>query len=345
MPGGSFSGPRVDRFCLPLPASGIVTLAIWFCVCSLSGCSLLINVDHDQCREQSDCAKLGLLGSCVQGVCALASPQTCDGGAACSSSSDAQDGATQCAADHPCALSTDACFKAQCAAASDVQSFICSAPPVTGASAANSVVPVTMHVQEIVSQAPPRGLVATACRTSDLTCADPVATWIDNRTSGDVVLQLPSGFDGFLQIVSEDTLAGLYFLTQPLSAALRVDTVELIAPTTLTTLFGVTGSAPDATKGLVVLQLFDCGGNPAAGVHFEESKTDGTPFYFVNSLPNTDSQLTVRDDASNQAWGGFLNVTPGAQIFSARIGVNGPLLGRFNVNVRANTVTYLDIHP
>lgn len=348
MPGGTFSGPSVHRFCLPLPASGIAALAQLYCLCLLSGCSLLVKIDRDQCRQQSDCAKLGLTGACVQGVCALDGPQACDGGASCSAASDSQElSSSQCGPSRACARATETCFKSQCAPTSEVQRFLCSAPAVTGTSVEDGAMAVTMHVQEITSQLPPHGLVATACRTSDLTCANPVATWLDahDRASGNVVLQLPRGFEGYLQITSAETLPALYVLARPLDAALRVGNIALFAPMTRNMWFDRTGYVPDASKGLVVLQALDCDGEPAAAVHFEESNTDGMQFYVVNSLPNMDSQSTVRDDASDQALGGYLNVTPGARIFSARIGMNGPLLGRFSLNVRANTVTCLDIHP
>jgi len=53
----------------------------------------------------------------------------------------------------------------------------------------------------------------------------------------------------------------------------------------------------------------------------------------------------VRDEMVDEAPGGFVNADPGFTLFTARIGVDGPVLGEYNANVRASTVTYLDIHP
>jgi hypothetical protein len=303
----------------------------------LSGCSLLINLDHDQCERSSDCTKLGLMGSCVQGVC---SARVCDGGA-CSGTL-GQSALAACGTTHPCDSASAVCFKEQCAPKADVQPFICAPAP---ARPSNVPIALTLHAQEMASQMPPRGLMVSACRASDLACETPVATWIDARGQGDVVLQLPYGFEGYLQADSEETLPGLYFFTQPLLGATQLGNLLLVAPKTLSSLTSFTGLASHPDTGLVALEAYDCAGKAAGGIHFEESKPTAVPFFLIDGLPNTDSSLTVRDDSRDTAAGGCLNASPGFTIFSARIGVNGPLLGQFNANVRANTVTYLDFHP
>jgi hypothetical protein len=42
--------------------------------------------------------------------------------------------------------------------------------------------------------------------------------------------------------------------------------------------------------------------------------------------------------------GGFMNVEPGFVTFTARYGVGGPVLGSFNVAVRASTFTFVDMY-
>ena len=119
----------------------------------------------------------------------------------------------------------------------------------------------------------------------------------------------------------------------------------MVAPSSLDLLASFAGFAADTTKGLVVLEPFDCMQRAVGGVHFEASKAGGIPFFIVDGTPNSESIVTVRDDAENAAIGGFLNAKPGFTIFTAQLGQDGPIIGHFNGNVRANTVTYLDIYP
>jgi hypothetical protein len=308
----------------------------------LCGCSLIIDLEPNQCQTDADCTKLGLGTPCTQGVCALTQPRAgCDAGPNCTDTN-AQSMQVACDPMHLCAKPDQVCFKDACALASVAAPFVCTPAP---AGDPNGMIVLTTHVQEFISTIPPKGLVVAACRASDVNCTDSVANWVDNRASGDLVLQLPYGFDGFLRVQSDETLTAMYFMTRPLTNATHLKTFEVVAPSTLATLAAVTGYTADAQKGLVILEAFDCAGNAAGGIRFEESKQDGVPFFIVDSRPNIDSKLSVRDDIQDSAIGGFLNASAGFTIFSARIGASGPLLGRFNANVRANTVTYLDFHP
>jgi hypothetical protein len=45
----------------------------------------------------------------------------------------------------------------------------------------------------------------------------------------------------------------------------------------------------------------------------------------------------------NTADGGFINLAPGFITFRAHLGVDGLELGRFNAQIRANTITYIDL--
>jgi hypothetical protein len=322
---------------------GVLRSAVFGLNSLLGGCSLLIQVDPNQCEQDSDCTKLGLWSPCVQGVCSLGpATEPCDGGTACDSAALKPNASTACDATHLCPKPDQVCFKEQCAAAAVAGPYVCGPMPMGDP---NGPIALTTHVQEFISGLPPKGLIVSACRASDVNCAAPITGWTDDRASGDVVLQLPYGFDGYLRVQSDDALSGLYFVTHPLTATTHLKAFEVVAPTTLATLAAVTGFTADTQKGLVILEAFDCTGKAVGGVHFEESKSDAVPFFIVDNLPNTDSRITVRDEAQDTAIGGFLNASPGFTIFSARIGANGPLLGRFNANVRANTVTYLDFHP
>lgn len=320
-----------------------LVLSLW----AVNGCSLLIDVDRHECGQDDDCGT----GSCEQGLCVSRddSPIECDGGS-CAAPGDGggtpEDGGAiaelgmACIGDTRC-VEGAICFKDQCARERDVARFMCEpeAPATAG------TVRFTMPVRDFVTDEPLPELVVLACLENDVGCDDPVARFDDPAQTGDVVLDLPHGFMGYLDVRSSATLPSLWYFTQPLVAATDAKVLKAVAPETVQLLAGITALEVDASKGLVIMEAFDCEQNAVGGIHFEESKRAAIPFFIIDGLPNVESTVTIRNDMENQAAGGFLNATPGFTLFSARIGIDGPVLGTFNANVRANTVTYLDIHP
>lgn len=325
-----------------------------FCIAALSGCSLLIDVDGDQCDQASDCAAVGFLATCEQGVCVRQeqAPDECDG-EPCESSSDAGElsgdaGGTVAALGASCSVDSEVrcvpdaiCFKEQCALEAEVERFACEpAPPLVV-----ETVRLTMPVRDFVTEQPLPELVVLACLENDVGCDDPIARFDDPDATGDVVLDLPYAFTGYLDVRSPAVLPTLWYLTKPLVTPTDVKVLKAVSEQTVELLAAITSLEFDASKGLVILEAFECGGNAAGGIHFEESKRAAIPFFIIDGQPNVESTITVYNDLDNQAAGGFINATPGFTIFSARIGIDGPVLGSFNANVRASTVTYLDIHP
>jgi hypothetical protein len=201
----------------------------------------------------------------------------------------------------------------------------------------------SLRVIEYVSRQPPTGIEVKACTASDVNCDSPVATFRDKDGSGMVRLVLPYGFLGYLDVSSSAMHALSY-----VSKALRQDTQDrdLQVPTesTVGLLATYAGAPYDATRGVVLLEAFDCMRMPAGGVHFTESKGDSGPFYFVNQLPNREVKESVYDADRDVADGGFVNEPTGFVTFTAYLGVDGPKLGEFNASVRANTVTYVDMY-
>jgi hypothetical protein len=297
-----------------------------------AGCSFLVDVGKDQCAQDADCEQAGLPGVCEDGVCVapaveprpdggMGDPNSCFGSLRC------DDGKI--------------CWKDQCVVERDVERFLCDPPPAEEV----DDVPFDMHVVEFVSQDAPKGMVVRACRANDVSCADPEESFVDEDGTGFVSMKLPHGFSGFLEVMSENALPALWYFTRPLVAATHAKPLRVVSPDTLILLSAIAGFSTDASKGLVILEAFDCAEAAVGGMHFEEDKRTARPFYIVNGAPNTESTVTVRDEKADEAPGGFVNASPGFTVFTARIGVDGPELGKFNANVRASTVTYLDIHP
>lgn len=324
--------------------------------CALSsGCSFLIDVGGDQCSTNSDCDRPGVGGTCELGVCVAmsSSASRCDGGecaspADASDEVDAGDAGTDASTTPLCSgvrcEEGEVCFSEQCAIASMVEPFMCETvepPPPVG------TVRFTMPVRDFVSDEPLTDMVVLACRENDVTCADPIARFDDEGATGDVELQLPYEFQGYLEVRSSDALTSLWYFTEPLLAEMHAKVLKALAPSTIELLGSIAGLDVDVnSKGIVILEAFDCERNAAGGIQFQESKHSAIPFFVINDIPNKEGTVTVRNDVENQAAGGFVNAAPGFTLFSAHIGVDGPLLGvEINANVKANTVTYVDIHP
>lgn len=325
-----------SSFCVPWLVLG------W---CVLAGCSALIDVGGDQCSLDRDCDGLGFEATCEQGICVRSevSAATCDGGS-CETASDASPEPSPLGGSCVGSLRCEEglyCFKDQCVIEDELSRFICrmSAPtPIDS-------VRFTMPVRDFVTDMPLTDMVVRACLETDVSCDDPVAMFEDTAGTGDLALELPYGFAGYLEVQSPDVLTSLWYFTKPLYVDTSAKVLKAVAPATLELLAAITSNTVDASKGIVIMEAFDCDRTAVSGVHFEESKADAVPFYIIDGLPNTESTITVHNEQDNQAAGGFLNATPGFTRFFARIGIDGPQLGSFNANVKANTVTYIDIHP
>lgn len=207
----------------------------------------------------------------------------------------------------------------------------------------NDTIYYRFDVIEFVARVAPANLVASACSNNDPSCREPVATFTDLEGSGHVELELPNGFLGFIEVKS-DALTALSYITKPLRNDLDGRVLQVSAMSTVELLSSIDGTMFDPTKGLALLEAFDCSGSPSGGIHFEESRGTAHPFYIVNHTPNSDATASVYDAENDVADGGFINLEPGFITFSARLGVDGLLLGEFNAQVREQAYTFLDMY-
>jgi hypothetical protein len=307
-------------------------------VIAAAGCSVLVNVDKVQCSIADDCVRLGLPGSCIQGACSgtSAAPSACDDDCP----NEVEPGS--CKTDSECSASGSVCFKTGCANADTVAAFRCK-PAMPGAAPPEQLT-YGLRVREFVTQQAPKRMTILACRPNDVSCENPVARYVDDAGSGDVSLQLPYGFQGFLDLRSDDIVTELFYFTKPYTEP-KSRLLLVATPQTVEILVGAAGYVSDPSRGLVIVEGYDCAGQAASGISFGDSDRGGARFYLINSAPNFESAVTARDEVSDLALGGFFNAVVGFTRISARIGEDGPLLGEFNVNVRPNTITYLEIHP
>lgn len=307
------------------------------CVAAFTSCSVLIHTNERQCKQDADCvaAKLGTI--CVDQVCVA------DGecvGSACSVSNAAAS-AGPCASDTEC--NDDAaprCLNKNCVSTEIASRWLCTTDNQT---IRTNTVRYGFHIVDFLSREPPKNITARACRNSDVACAEPVATFTDTDKTGHAQFELPSAFVGFFEIES-DALPTLLYVTKPIVKNTLNRDLPMLTADTLQLLSGVIGYPYDMTKGLALLEALDCSDTPTGGIQFDTVGSSADRFYIVDQVPSRDATLTAYDETNNTANGGFLNVRPGFVTFSARLGAGGPELGSFNARIRANTITFIDMH-
>jgi hypothetical protein len=311
-------------------------------------CSLAIDVDGLQCSSSEDCVVAGLGLACVNQVCIQAAPAACAKGEACDeppvASKSEPSPPVGCSLDSECSDAlAPRCLAGTCVSAADGDRWLCPEPSIPAAT--SGLLDYSFRVYEFVSRRPPETLTVKACRTNDVECSAAVAAFTATTPDGQVSLQLPVGFVGYFQLDASGALSQRFYLTRPVRESQVHRDVQLISPATRSLLSGVAGKSAKASRGLVIIEAVDCAGQPAGGVHFEENTGDAQPFYIVNLLPTISVTSSVRDEANNIASAGFFNAKPGLMTITASLGEEGPVVGVFNAQVRANAVTLIELRP
>lgn len=306
-------------------------IAALVCAFGLAGCSILVNIGDKQCNSDSDCTRADLGNVCMDHVCIDTS--TCKG----ASCNDGGDGT--CTTDKQCGGDTPRCMHGTCVSSDVATQWLCT---TDSTATTNPTVKYGFHIVDFLSREPPKTITVNACRNNDVACAEPVATFKDTTGMGYAQFNLPNGFLGYFEINSDSTPALLY-VTKPIIKDTENRDVPTLQASTVQLTAQVTGFTFDKTKGLALLEAIDCSGKPAGGVEFKHNATSGDQFYLVDQVPSKDATMTEYNDSDMTADGGFINLTPGFVMFSATLGDDGLVLGSFNAQIRANTITYVDM--
>jgi hypothetical protein len=198
----------------------------------------------------------------------------------------------------------------------------------------------SMPIVESSSELPPATLQVRACALLDVTCLSPATQPVGPSEDGLVHVSLPTGFDGFLEIRSDDTVPALFFMHEPVQRDTLAPPLPLISGLGVAALAANNGAELDLEDGgLVVVRAFDCSGLPADGVRLS-SDTGADVFTFVEGLPRVG--LDVTDVAG---LGGFMNVPPGFVRVSGEHVASGESTGSESIVVRPQWLTFGDLHP
>lgn len=214
----------------------------------------------------------------------------------------------QCVRDADCAqLSDDSesvCVDSLCTLK---QAATCenAAPPES-----NSAGPfkVTLHLRDIVSDAPLTEIRARLCHKLDVNCEEPVSREVSSDATGALRFEVVREFNGYLEITGKDVGRSLYFFHPPIDRDQEFNEIELLSVAIAPVLAAQTGAQLSSDRGLLLLRSVGCGGAPAAGVRYGMDDVDAMRdrYYSVDGLPSTAAMATDGD-----GYGGFVNVAPG----------------------------------
>lgn len=306
----------------------------------LAGCSALIDLkgEGQQCTSNDDCMSAKLGDSCQDHVCVETSA-TATGDAGRPS-----DGS--CSRESDCSDDLPRCFNGACVSADIADRFLCAAAGDDGSKVTYSgTVHYSVQILEYVTRRAPKNIVVKACSGTDVNCRTPIASFTDTLGNGLVELDLPKGFLGYFE-VSSDATPAVSYVTKALTEDTRDRDLQIPSAASLEGLAAVAGVTVDQGKGLVLLEAFDCAAMSSGGVQFVAGSgmSEATPFFIVNGVPNREALVSVYNSDTDVSDGGFINMSPGFVNFTARYGVDGPLLGSFNANIRAGTVSFIDMY-
>jgi len=189
----------------------------------------------------------------------------------------------------------------------------------------------------------PPNLRVRACYRADVTCSHPATDFVLPDEDGSVTVPLTVGFNGYLEVLSDDMVPTISLfpgpMTQELADAVGSVTLALL-PLDALVAFAVASQielSPDL--GVVSVNAYDCAGPSAPGVRLELN-TSGVPYQFVDGLP-----IAYEDTTNAESSGGFANVQPGLVVVKGFRAGTVDLVGLETVLVRAQWVTVTSLMP
>ncbi|MEO8901957.1 MAG: hypothetical protein ABI488_08815 [Polyangiaceae bacterium] len=298
-------------------------IALLALAASSASCSVLIDTKKEQCSLDADCELLGaaFAGSvCRFNVCVKPSA----GGSGAGGMSSGGDGGDSAAGD---------------SAAGDNASGGSVLTPLGCPAVAASPTP-TVKLSFSVSYAAavptlPEQFKILACKRLDAECGTPVGGPVLADNGALIDLEVPTGFQGFLQITNSQTVSVMVFLGAKAQQDTRFWDQTIPTEGDVTLLGIVTKTQIDPTLGGLIMIARDCERNPIAGVVASNS-TGGTGYYFSAMSPDKTLKFTTDEGAA-----GFVNVPLGTAILGGTF--EGRPLSPTSVESRAGWFSYAEV--
>jgi hypothetical protein len=272
------------------------------------------------------------------------------GGAALSCSLLIETSTKQCSQDSDCpklgkAFEGSVCQKNLCVTPVIDDPLVCKTPDA----GATQTVKLTFTVNFASKPAAPQPFQIWACNRLDVNCDSPVFGPVTANAGDMVGLDVPVGFQGYLQLKNPSTVNAMEFLARPLLEDTHGWDLTIASPMTVMLLGAATGTTIDPMLGGVVMIARDCNRTPLAGVQASIMVSQGDPndagpdttvsFYFSNMFPSKSLMATTSEGAA-----GFVNVPIGSAILSGTTD-SGRALSPTTAVSRAGWFSYVEVQP
>jgi hypothetical protein len=209
-------------------------------------------------------------------------------------------------------------------------------PP--SAVALRPTVTFSLGLNDPSTRSAPPDAALRACNRFDLECSQPLSAAVVMGADGLFHLELPQGFDGYLEVTSPAIIPALYVFSRPL----RTDLEDEFIVVSLSTARGLAASGSqqlDTSLGLLAVRARDCLGELTEGVKFSNDK-GGTAFAFVDGLP-----VLGYDETNEEGLGGFLNVPLGTVVVQGQEAMSGRVSGTATVLLRRGWIAIVELDP
>lgn len=206
----------------------------------------------------------------------------------------------------------------------------------------------------LIGATPIVGLHIKACASLDPECVSALAEG-DTDTKGDILLDIPKYFRGYLHIpvgpeTFRDMAPTLYAVFPPpeKDSDLTKEPAQgkvpiLVSLTELNFLLNQVGSATDPNLGHLFGLATDCTGEPTAGVSLRTAVRDAKTvqyYYEGNGTPSLTAQVS---DSTGNA--GFLNLPAGVISMETQVPSLARKAGSYSLPIRKGSVTVIDLVP
>jgi hypothetical protein len=180
----------------------------------------------------------------------------------------------------------------------------------------------------------------SVCTAADFSCATPVTQVAGLDASSVLSIQVPVGFNGFLEIQAEGHLPTVFYMRKPVFANTEDPLPILPIPAAgVPQLAMIVGTEVVAELAIMAVAVIDCHGQRAPGVAFSNN-LGGRVFYFVDGVPS--AAATVTDP---QGLGGFVNAPLRLSEVQAHVEASGRLIGERTLLPRAGWLNVVQLRP
>jgi hypothetical protein len=203
-------------------------------------------------------------------------------------------------------------------------------------------VTATLNTTDLITGQPFPGVAARVCHKLDTSCAEPLLADLVSDDAGRLVMVVPQGFDGYVELSAPAAMRGSYYFYPPLTSDREIPNVPILQASSLSTFATLAGANLMAERGHLLVGARSCLGLTVEGVGFSSLEGDAStvPFYMIKGIPSSKQSST-----DTSGWGGLLNLPPGSVTLTGRLAATGQNVGTLSVFARAGELTYTALVP